>query len=764
MPDIAQLGLAIDSGQVTTASAALDRFAASAKPAAAAVNTLESAMAAAVGDANVLAVAIKNGTTQSDAHSQSLRGQRLVLRGIAGDLALFGSQLGTAAQVASVLYIENAHLFEGFGGLKNAIAGIITPFNLFIGGLAAITVGGYLAYESVKKTELEFGALSDRTVTTVQNLHALASAAAFKGIDNTDFLKGMEKFGDLTVDALHNTGSLADVFKANGVQVGSLNDNLLHAADLIKNAGSEAEKYRLITQLGLPATREWVEYLSQGSAGLRAAQAEAVKLGGAVDEQLIAKARKFDDDWNKAWNDFSTRGKSAVVSVAGWLDTLADKAQAGLLSFADAIGRGEAVKQRLMANSLRMGLGSQLTTSDANSFYDSTGADKSDSSKTTVNPADTIRQLTLENQHIGALGSLATITQQVTARTNELAIARMQPGNLLTDTDVSRIRAYTEAQALGTLAIHAQADAQRIEGDTVTMGVGAAAAFRAEQERLADFRSRGIALTDKQVASLHNEAAALGEATQATALKRAADEAAFATSQFGRSDASAQAATAMRALYGDEYQSHLDDALAGQIRLNSALSDAKSVSQNALTGFVQDLRAGTDEATAFSNAVGKFADKLIDMASNQAISGLFKAFLPGTSGINTPGGTVYTPGPLEAAVNHTGYGPGDSFPTRMVAPEHFSNAPRFHSGIGPGERAAVIKDNESVLTPGQMKALAPAGGGQPITINNYNDFSGADPGTEARMKAYVDKSSQAAVSQAVEAVARIKGNSPSYLK
>jgi hypothetical protein len=43
----------------------------------------------------------------------------------------------------------------------------------------------------------------------------------------------------------------------------------------------------------------------------------------------------------------------------------------------------------------------------------------------------------------------------------------------------------------------------------------------------------------------------------------------------------------------------------------------------------------------------------------------------------------------------------------------FALLPRFHSGIGPGERPAVIRNDEGVFTPGQMRALgrAASGGG-----------------------------------------------------
>ncbi len=62
---------------------------------------------------------------------------------------------------------------------------------------------------------------------------------------------------------------------------------------------------------------------------------------------------------------------------------------------------------------------------------------------------------------------------------------------------------------------------------------------------------------------------------------------------------------------------------------------------------------------------------------------------------------------MGATVHHGGYGPGDVATRRYVHPAYFESAPRYHTGIGPGERAAIITDDESVLTPGQMGQLAP---------------------------------------------------------
>jgi hypothetical protein len=302
------------------------------------MSSLDKTLQSTVADLNIQNVAVRNGTTAASAHSESIRGQRLALRGLAQDLMFLGPAYGQTAAMATTLYIDNMHLIGGWSGLKTAIGALLTPMNLFIGGAAAAAVGLYMLNSSITETEKKFGDLSDRTNTTLTQLHALESTTAFKGISTADFTTGMEKFNDLTVEAVHNQGSLKDLFRANGVATGDVVSNWGKAADLIKNARSEAEKYRLITQLGLPATAEWVRYLSQGSQGIKDAAAEASKMGGIFDEQMIKKAREFDDAWDKAWKNFITDAKDAFLwvkagfgDVATWANHLGQDLHPGML-------------------------------------------------------------------------------------------------------------------------------------------------------------------------------------------------------------------------------------------------------------------------------------------------------------------------------------------------------------------------------------------------------------------------------------------------
>jgi hypothetical protein len=75
---------------------------------------------------------------------------------------------------------------------------------------------------------------------------------------------------------------------------------------------------------------------------------------------------------------------------------------------------------------------------------------------------------------------------------------------------------------------------------------------------------------------------------------------------------------------------------------------------------------------------------------------------------------------------------------RYVHPAYFDHAPRFHSGIGPDEMPAIIRRDEAVFTPGQMRALgAGAGGGTNVQVNVVNN-TGAQVQTRSERKGNVD--------------------------
>jgi hypothetical protein len=116
-------------------------------------------------------------------------------------------------------------------------------------------------------------------------------------------------------------------------------------------------------------------------------------------------------------------------------------------------------------------------------------------------------------------------------------------------------------------------------------------------------------------------------------------------------------------------------------------------------------------------AVGKLTAAYYALATAKAAAGILGAIggLAGAGG----GGGAYTFGggaqPFTvmeslAPTWHGGGVPGADAPAfyRIVPASAFANAERYHAGIGPGEKAAVIRNDEGVFTAGQMRALGNA--------------------------------------------------------
>jgi len=108
------------------------------------------------------------------------------------------------------------------------------------------------------------------------------------------------------------------------------------------------------------------------------------------------------------------------------------------------------------------------------------------------------------------------------------------------------------------------------------------------------------------------------------------------------------------------------------------------------------------------------------------IIGMIVSYYSSSPSTASPQPGVYTgvanSGYEMATVGHGGKGPGETVSYRLVPSATFIGAPRFHTGKG-GEMPAIIKEDESIFTPGQLRALGraqKAGGGDTYITNNWN--------------------------------------------
>lgn len=141
----------------------------------------------------------------------------------------------------------------------------------------------------------------------------------------------------------------------------------------------------------------------------------------------------------------------------------------------------------------------------------------------------------------------------------------------------------------------------------------------------------------------------------------------------------------------------------------------RSFSRTMASAVISGKDATSSIADAFRNLAEEIAAIQIQKRFTDPIVKMATRFLDGVFG---------EPGDIDVQEAHSGWGPGDAEVSRRAPGSAFAAAPRFHSGIGPGEKPAIIRDDESVLTPGQMRQLSPVGAGlQNLRVEIVNQGS-----------------------------------------
>lgn len=623
---------------------------------------------------------------------------------------IFAQQGGQVAQVIATSP-------GGLGGLLKELgrsfAGILTPMRLL--GTAAVVTGvaAYAMNAVWKSSALQFDDTSRAIGTTIGQLRGLERAAAVKGIE--DFAKDAEKFAGSIYQARNNMGGLADVFRVNGERATDFKGTLESAARIIQRATSDQQRLQLLQQMGLPATMQWVRFLSQGEDAVRRAANESNGLV-AKEQELIDKARQFDEAWSATWLSFKSGAFSAYLSTKGWLTDLATYSASWRTYFnpTDANARTE----------LTFG---SLGNFQNKSLQDALNrrASQLRGDKPAVDPQAAQRALSLEQQRISLLGQTASVGQQVRLVEVQIAQARMN-GVSISAREADSLKEIARQRALGIDTIRAQTDAYRIDAATVGMSIEQAAAYAAVQQRLNEARRNGQVLTAAQVAEIEREGAALGRAA-------------------GQADE-------LRFRY---------DTFSGVFR-----------------EFGQNLRNGQSAWEAFRNAgvnaLGKIADRLMDMASRQLWNaafpmgggGIFGSLFGGGSSGPALGGGIWPAanGNVFAAPGLSAYsGSIVTRPTMFPVNDGPIAVRAFAKGAGlMGEAGPEAVMPLTRTSDGKLGVRASAGSGQGVVIqqSNYYTFTGVEPGMEARLKRYIDAGDRKARDAAVAAVPVQKRNSP----
>lgn len=185
----------------------------------------------------------------------------------------------------------------------------------------------------------------------------------------------------------------------------------------------------------------------------------------------------------------------------------------------------------------------------------------------------------------------------------------------------------------------------QMELELVLAGKGGAAteALRFEQDLLAQVMDKAGKITPAQRREIRDLAAEYGKLAQALEEARVKSDLLFEREQMTRSPVDQRVASQARSLYGDEYKSHMDDAIAGQIRLNDQwrtaqdeLKEVGDIGANALGGLLDILYESGDATEQlmklFANIGKQFAQMGLDRMLGNVKSGKSIFDLSGFSG------------------------------------------------------------------------------------------------------------------------------------
>jgi hypothetical protein len=229
-------------------------------------------------------------------------------------------------------------LERDIGNAAMKVTGSLTGLGkAFLGGLAGgIFAGGLEGFaRGVKSTVSELATLHktiERIGLDAKVFQELQFGFQLAGVGAEAFSDGLDKFNKNIAVAATQGGKLADILKANGVAIRDQNGNIRDAqsllrayADLVKNAGSEAEQMLLVQEAFGRGDANFVNALKNGSKGFDDMGKAAADAGGTISKELLEKADKFDDRWDRAWHNFEVRAKSAILSVLSAMDGLSSR-------------------------------------------------------------------------------------------------------------------------------------------------------------------------------------------------------------------------------------------------------------------------------------------------------------------------------------------------------------------------------------------------------------------------------------------------------
>jgi hypothetical protein len=221
---------------------------------------------------------------------------------------------------------------KSFAKAGSAIAGF--GKGLVIGGIFAAVAGieqlivGSIGYAAA------VGDLADKLGITTDKLQELQFGAVQANMSFDELEGSLLKFSKSLGQARNGQGDLLKTLEANGfdkakIKALSYSQALDTVADLVNNAANEQDAMLIITQAFGKGGDEMLEFLRNGSIGLKGFAKDAHDASAVIESELIKSAQEFDDAWARAMQSaksstaqFVANTLSELQKIKGFWETL----------------------------------------------------------------------------------------------------------------------------------------------------------------------------------------------------------------------------------------------------------------------------------------------------------------------------------------------------------------------------------------------------------------------------------------------------------
>jgi hypothetical protein len=192
-------------------------------------------------------------------------------------------------------------------------------------GLLGVTFGATAIAEFARaavKDLADIADQADRSGLAISDLQTLTFAARQGGGDQQSIVTAFQKMNVQLEKARLGQGELGDILAANNVKLtdgaGKARDAkeiFYDIVDLVHGAANGIDRGVIATAAFGKSGQDLIPIFRDGADAIKRQEQAVRDVGGVISNEVVRKAKDFDDAWTRSWDVWTAKGKSSVVTV-----------------------------------------------------------------------------------------------------------------------------------------------------------------------------------------------------------------------------------------------------------------------------------------------------------------------------------------------------------------------------------------------------------------------------------------------------------------